>query len=451
MHIHILGICGTFMGGLARLALDSGIKVTGTDANAYPPMSTQLESLGIEITKCYETCFDNQDPDLVVIGNTLSRDNPAIEHVLDNDVPYMSGPAWIAQNFLQKNKVIAVAGTHGKTTTASMIAWILEYSNLEPSFLIGGVPLNFNVSARQSTGQVFVIEADEYDTAFFDKRSKFIHYKPDVLVLNNIEYDHADIFDDINDVKVQFHHLIKTIPKKSVIVFNQDDENIRSVLKMGHWSQLDSFTSKKEGKWSISISSKNFCNITKNSKLVSKFQLKQFGEHNATNALAAIVAAYKLGIPVEQSSNALEHFLGTSRRMQLKYDKEGLKIYDDFAHHPTAIKASIQALRDQWPEKRLFVITELRSNSMRMGAHKDNLAEALKAADQIFLKNNISEWDVQECLASIAKKVSFHKDSQSIVNELRTIMQGDEVLLVMSNGPFDDICSLIIDILPNNE
>jgi UDP-N-acetylmuramate: L-alanyl-gamma-D-glutamyl-meso-diaminopimelate ligase len=451
MHIHILGICGTFMGGLARLALDSGIKVTGSDVNAYPPMSTQLEGLGVEIIKGYETCLDGHIPDLVLIGNTLSRDNPAIEHVLDNDIPYMSGPEWIAQNFLQKNKVIAVAGTHGKTTTASMIAWILEYSNLEPSFLIGGVPLNFNVSARQSSGQVFVIEADEYDTAFFDKRSKFIHYKPDILVLNNIEYDHADIFNDLDDIKVQFHHLIKTIPKKSIIVFNLDDENIKSVLKMGHWSKLDSFSSKGGENWSISIAPKNFCNITQDSKLVSKFQLKQFGEHNATNALAAIAAAYNIGVPVEQSARALEHFLGTSRRMQLRFDQKGVKIYDDFAHHPTAIKASIQAVRHQWPEKRLFVITELRSNSMRMGAHKDKLAEALKDADQVFLKDNIAEWNVPEYLTSIAKKVSFHESSQSIVNELRTKMQGDEVLLVMSNGPFDDICSLIIDTLSNNE
>ncbi|MFV1973984.1 MAG: UDP-N-acetylmuramate:L-alanyl-gamma-D-glutamyl-meso-diaminopimelate ligase, partial [Thiohalobacterales bacterium] len=370
MHIHILGICGTFMGGIAQLARERGIEVSGSDANVYPPMSTQLLDSGIVLQEGYQSGHLEPVPDCVVVGNALSRGNPAVEHVLDTGLVYTSGPQWLAEHILADRWVIAVAGTHGKTSTASLLAWILEHAGLAPGFLIGGVPVNFGVSARLGSGPFFVVEADEYDTAFFDKRSKFVHYRPRTLVLNNLEYEHADIFPDLAAIQRQFHHLVRTVPGNGLIIENADDANLADMLATGCWTPRETFTvNGGSAGWQASlVSADGSCfDVLFNDELQGRVEWEQLGLHNVQNALAAIAAARHAGVPAAQAIAALAEFRGIKRRLEVRGTVNGVTVYDDFAHHPTAIATTLAGLRNRVGAARILLVLEPRSNTMRMG------------------------------------------------------------------------------------
>ncbi|MDH5436092.1 MAG: UDP-N-acetylmuramate:L-alanyl-gamma-D-glutamyl-meso-diaminopimelate ligase [Gammaproteobacteria bacterium] len=445
MHIHILGICGTFMAGVALLAREAGHTVTGSDANVYPPMSTQLEAEGITLMEGYKPEHLNPVPDMVVIGNVMSRGNPIVEHILDTGLPYVSGPEWLGKYILHDRWVLAVAGTHGKTTTSSMLAWILDYAGLTPGFLIGGIPQNFGVSARLGNTPFFVVEADEYDTAFFDKRSKFVHYHPRTLILNNLEFDHADIFPNLDAIKTQFHHLLRTIPGNGLIVANTEEPDIKSVIDAGCWTPVEYFGDGQSSWQAGEINKDCSFDVVLNNEVQGKVEWSLSGKHNQLNAIAAIAAARHAGVAVNVSIEALKEFRNVKRRMELRAEIKGIKVYDDFAHHPTAIETTLQGLKQVMDKGRVIAILEPRSNTMRMGVHKDSLADSLNIADEVYLlqPENMS-WDLKANLNG-AKKFHVMSSVDSIVHEVNTIVQTDDNIVVMSNGAFGGIHQKLID------
>jgi UDP-N-acetylmuramate: L-alanyl-gamma-D-glutamyl-meso-diaminopimelate ligase len=443
MHIHILGICGTFMGGIALLARETGVRVSGSDAGVYPPMSTQLEEQGIVLHEGYAPDQLSPAPDQVVIGNALSRGNPAVEQTLNERLAYTSGPQWLAEHVLADRWVLAVAGTHGKTSTASLLAWILEYAGLSPGFLIGGIPANFGVSARLGSAPFFVVEADEYDTAFFDKRSKFVHYRPRTLVLNNLEFDHADIFPDLAAIQRQFHHLVRTVPGNGLIIENADDASLAEVLAMGCWTPREAVSlSGREAAWQVrrqSTDGSRF-DVLLDGVPAGTVNWHQIGEHNMHNALAAIAAARHAGVPVSIAIEALAGFQGVKRRMEVRGRINGVTVYDDFAHHPTAIATTLQGLRNQVGSARILLVLEPRSNTMRMGVHSGTLAASMQGADRIWLcEPGEMNWSLAEVAADIAVPVKVSNGVESIVEEVvRESRPGDHIL-IMSNGGFGGI------------
>ncbi len=444
MHIHILGICGTFMGGIALLAREQGIRVSGSDANVYPPMSTQLEVQGIDLHEGYAPDHLSPAPDQVVIGNALSRGNPAVEQVLNERLDYTSGPQWLAEHVLADRWVLAVAGTHGKTSTASLLAWILEFAGLSPGFLIGGIPANFGVSARLGDGLFFVVEADEYDTAFFDKRSKFVHYRPRTLVLNNLEFDHADIFPDLAAIKRQFHHLVRTVPGNGLIIENGDDVNLAEVLAVGCWTPREavSVSGREAAAWQVrrqSADGSRF-DVLLESRVVGTVNWQQIGEHNMHNALAAIAAARHAGVPVSLAIEALAEFQGVKRRMEVRGRVNGVTVYDDFAHHPTAIATTLQGLRSQVGSARILVVLEPRSNTMRMGVHSGTLAASMQGADRIWMHEpGDLAWSLSDVAQATGVPASVSGSVEAIVDEVVREAQSGDHILVMSNGGFGGI------------
>jgi UDP-N-acetylmuramate: L-alanyl-gamma-D-glutamyl-meso-diaminopimelate ligase len=382
--VHILGICGTFMGGVALLARELGYEVTGSDVNVYPPMSTMLDTAGIAVREGYSSEHLKPAPDLVVIGNTLSRGNEAVEYVLDQQIPYLSGPQWLGENLLQGRHVAAISGTHGKTTTSSMLTWILECEGLNPGFLIGGVPFGFEGSARLGRGP-FVVEADEYDSAFFDKRSKFVHYKPQTLVVNNLEFDHADIFADLNAIQTQFHHLVRCVPSSGHIIASKGDA-IDEVLNRGCWTPVSRLDAGSSDDWSVQARDNHFGKFEISSPSGDRGAITWvlIGRHNAENALAAVAAAYDIGVSVKDACDALCRFEGVKRRLELLGTPNEIAVYDDFAHHPTAVKTTLEGLRNAAGEQRVVAVIEIRSNTMKRGTHKEELVPATQHADVVF-------------------------------------------------------------------
>ena len=449
MHIHILGVCGTFMGGIAQFAKALGHQITGSDQNVYPPMSDLLAGMNIEIMNGYEAAHLEPVPDLVIVGNTISRGNPALETVLDRNIEYISGPEWLYREVLKDKHVLGVSGTHGKTTTTTILTWILEYAGLKPGFLIGGVAENFGLSARYSDSDYFVIEADEYDTCFSDKRSKFVHYHPQTLVINNIEFDHADIFHDIASIRREFHHLLKIIPESGKIIAPEDDLEIDNVLEMGNWSEIERFSS-SNAKWTLTDFDKDYQHFTVNCENggSGKVAWTLIGEHNAYNALAAIIAANNVGVSVKKACAALSEFKSVKRRLECVFDAKGLHIYDDFAHHPTAITKTLKALRQHAGDARLIAIMEPRSNTMRMGVHAKTLAAAFAEADQIvlFQADNV-DWDIAENMAELGDRCRVFKDIDDIVSLIAAQHQPGDYIVVMSNGGFGGIHKKLIDVL----
>jgi UDP-N-acetylmuramate: L-alanyl-gamma-D-glutamyl-meso-diaminopimelate ligase len=447
MHLHILGICGTFMGGLAALAREAGHRVTGCDANVYPPMSTQLQALGIELVEGFGAEQLELKPDVFVIGNVVTRGErfPLMEAILDAGLPYTSGPQWLAEHVLQGRHVLAVAGTHGKTTTTSMLAWILEHAGLKPGFLVGGVPQNFGVSARLGEGQAFVIEADEYDTAFFDKRSKFVHYRPRTAILNNLEHDHADIFPDLAAIETQFHHLVRTVPSSGRLVVNAREEALQRVIARGCWSEVQRFGAKKEeaGMLRARGEPQSF-DVLRGGLKVARVEWGLIGEHNQLNALAAIAAAEHVGVTPERSAAALADFQNVRRRMELRGEvqREGgaIKVYDDFAHHPTAIRTTINGLRRRIaPAERILAIFEPRSNTMKLGTMKAQLPWALEEADLAFCNQQGLAWDAKEALAPMGAQAVVGADVDALVAAVVKAAKPGDHLLCMSNGGFGGI------------
>ena len=456
--IHILGICGTFMGGVALLAREAGVVVSGSDENVYPPMSTLLESQGVEILKGFKTeHLENnvdEENDKIVVGNVMTRGKDVVEHMLNRNLAYTSGPQWLYENILKDRWVLAVSGTHGKTTTASILAWILEYAGLNPGFLIGGVPENFGVSARLGDAPFFIVEADEYDTAFFDKRSKFVHYHPRTLLMNNLEYDHADIFPNLDAIKTQFHHLMRMVPSEGLVVSNKEESNLDDVVEMGCWTPIESFsasaTEASSKGWSanyINPDGSEFDVLLDGDKQGTvKWDL--LGKHNVSNALAAIAGARHAGVPVEHAINALAEFKGIKRRMELRGEVDNIRVYDDFAHHPTAIETTLKGLRKNVGDQKITAILEPRSNTMRLGTHKKALAASLALADQIFLfQPEGLDWDMNDVMQELGERATLLSDIDDLVRSvIKDTKQGDQ-LLVMSNGGFGGIHDKLIDAL----
>jgi UDP-N-acetylmuramate: L-alanyl-gamma-D-glutamyl-meso-diaminopimelate ligase len=438
--IHILGICGTFMGGLAALARADGHEVSGSDENVYPPMSTQLEALGIEVTEGYDPSALDPAPDLVLIGNALSRGNPCVEHVLNSKLPYASGPGWLGANYLAGRRVMAVAGTHGKTSTASMLAWILESAGKNPGFLIGGVPNNFGVSAR-SSDDLFVVEADEYDTAFFDKRAKFIHYRPTVAILNNLEFDHADIYTDLAAIQQQFHHFVRIIAGNSTIVVNGDDSSLKSVLDKGCWSKVQRFSLESEAEWQVELAEPAGRELVfkRGSETVTTLTWSLTGRHNAMNAMAAIAAAAEVGVDAADAACALSEFKGVKRRLELLGEVNGARVYDDFAHHPTAIRLTLEGLRRSVGGARILVALEPASNTMRSGYHVNELAPALMAADHVWIKTSEAmDWDPGEILAKLDGQGRPRRQVDNLLKDLREAVRPGDHVVFMSNKGFSN-------------
>ena len=446
MHVHILGICGSFMGGIAAIAKSLGHKVTGSDKNVYPPMSTQLEALGIELTEGYcESQFDPA-PDMVVIGNAMSRGNPAVEYVLNRNLPYTSGPQWLLDNLLKDRWVIGLSGTHGKTTTSSMVAWILEHAGLNPGYLIGGVPENFGVSARVGESPFFVIEADEYDSAFFDKRSKFVHYRPKTLVINNLEFDHADIFADLGAIQTQFHHLVRMVPENGLILTPNSTPAIEDMLKKGCWSSRQSLG--KE--WHAELLKKDGSefNVLHNGVIVGTVAWSLLGQHKVDNALMAIAAAHHAGVTLPDAIEALSFFKNVKRRMEVKGEVNNITLYDDFAHHPTAIATTLDGLRKKVGNARILAVLEPRSNTMKMGVHKDTLANSWQKADEVYLyEPEGMDWSLVESVAHSNAPAHCFKDVEKIVQGVCNVAQPGDHILVMSNGGFEGIHGRILDAL----
>jgi UDP-N-acetylmuramate: L-alanyl-gamma-D-glutamyl-meso-diaminopimelate ligase len=440
MRVHILGVCGTFMGGVAAIARAAGFSVTGSDRNVYPPMSTQLEALGIQVTEGFEAAQLNPRPDVVVVGNVMTRGQPVVEALLESGIPYLSGPEWLAREVLKDRWVLAVAGTHGKTTTSSLLAWILEHAGLSPGFLIGGVPGNFGLSARLGEAPFFVIEADEYDTAFFDKRAKFVHYRPRTVVLNNLEFDHADIYPDIASIQRQFHHLVRTVPGSGRIVWNAADPLLRETLQMGCWTPLEGFarTAQPGALWTGQGSSDfSTFEVIEGERLRGTVEWPLIGAHNMENALAAIAAARHAGVDVPRSIEALAQFKGIARRMQLRGEVRGVRVYDDFAHHPTAIATTIDGLRKRIGNARLIAVLEPRSHTMRMGVHQQTLAPSLAGADQVWLYAPADlGWDISSVAGSLGARGHVSGEVDALARELAAAARPGDHVLVMSNGGF---------------
>jgi UDP-N-acetylmuramate: L-alanyl-gamma-D-glutamyl-meso-diaminopimelate ligase len=439
MHIHILGICGTFMGGLAVLAKQAGHTVTGCDANVYPPMSTQLEDQGIRLSEGFGLEQLDLKPDIFVIGNIVARGKqPLMEEILNRGLPYISGPQWLFENVLRDKWVLAVAGTHGKTTTSSMLAWILEDCGLEPGFLIGGVPMNFGVSARLTESPFFVIEADEYDTAFFDKRSKFVHYHPRTAVLNNLEYDHADIFPDLAAIETQFHHLVRTIPANGLVVANGGDENILRALGKGCWSPVEYFGGPGFG-WKARVADADAFDVSLDAQPAGRVSWTLQGEHNRLNALAALAAARHVGVPAKDGIAALSRFINVKRRMEIRGEVGGVTVYDDFAHHPTAIATTLAGLRAKVGSARILAVLEPRSNTMKLGVMKEQLPASLALADAVFCYSGGIDWDVAAAMAPLGVKATTDAELNSLIEHIASqVLPGDHIL-VMSNGGFGGI------------
>ena len=427
------------MGGVAMLASRAGHQVTGADQHTYPPMSTLLENEGIVLHEGYTEEPMHDKPDLVIIGNALSRGNPAVEYVLNQGLNYTSGPRWLGENYLHGRKVIAVAGTHGKTTTSSMLAWIMEFAGLNPGFLIGGVPQNFNVSAREGSNH-FVVEADEYDTAFFDKRSKFVHYRPQVAILNNLEYDHADIFPNLAAIETQFHHLIRTIPGNGTIISNGSDADLERVINRGCWSNLQRFSIDDKYEWQVELlkSDASELRFHHQHNPIGSLEWGQCGRHNAMNACAAIAAAVAVGIPASKAIEALSRFSGVSRRMEIVGDAGDIKVYDDFAHHPTAIRLTLEGLRRKVGNARILVALEPRSNTMRAGVHANELGPALMAADHIWLKTGEGiDWDPNVALAPLEGRFKIVTRVDDMLQQMKNNLNPGDHVVFMSNGGFE--------------
>ena len=440
--VHILGICGTFMGGLALLAKETGFKVTGSDENIYPPMSNLLKEQGIEVIQGYKK-KDLPKAELYVIGNVISRGNEAVEYILDTKLPYASGPEWMLENILKNRRVVAVSGTHGKTSTTAMITWMLESAGLKPGFLIAGSPKDFSISARIGKDEFFVIEADEYDTAFFDKRAKFVHYHPEVLVINNLEFDHADIYSNLEEIQKQFHNLIRAMPSYGCLICPDDNKNIEEVLELGVWSEVNKFGVDKKNP--------NYYEAIKEDYSSIRFHLDNdfediswnlTGEYNVSNAMAALLVLNHLNVPLSSSAKALETFSGVSRRLDVLIDRKDLKLIDDFAHHPTAIKETLKGLRSRYKENRIIALIEIRSNTMKSGLHDKNLKEATKEADLVFWKGR----DKDQINKLIKQSPSSHYAIDSIdyfSKELKKLVKTDDVIIMMSNGNFDGLADLL--------
>lgn len=441
MHIHILGICGTFMGGIAVIAKQAGHRVTGCDAQVYPPMSTQLESQGIELIEGFGAEQAEIGADVFVIGNVVSRGKQALmEAVLNRGLPYVSGPQWLYEQVLKDKWVLAVAGTHGKTTTSAMLAWILEDAKLNPGYLVGGVPMNFGVSARLTESPFFVIEADEYDTAFFDKRSKFVHYRPRTAILNNLEFDHADIFADLAAIETQFHHLVRTVPGNGLVVVNGGQASLDRVLARGCWSGVEVFAApagdeRPTGWHAVPVDAAAF-DVGLDGQGLGRVRWDLVGEHNRQNALAAIAAARHVGVPVQVSIEALSRFRNVKRRLEVRGAVNGITVYDDFAHHPTAIATTLAGLRSRVGHARILAVLEPRSNTMKLGTLKDALADSLADAEQVFCYSKDLGWDVAVALAPLGDRASQHEDLAELVNAIAHAARPGDHVLVMSNGGF---------------
>ncbi len=448
MHLHILGICGTFMGGIAAIAQAAGHRVSGCDANVYPPMSTQLEALGIVLTEGFDAAqLDGvaKDADVFVVGNVVSRGNPLVEAILDAGRAYVSGPQWLCENVLRERFVLAVAGTHGKTTTTAMLAWILERAGLQPGFLIGGVPADFGVSARHSPSAFFVIEADEYDTAFFDKRSKFVHYRPRTAILNNLEFDHADIFADLAAIETQFHHLVRTVPGTGRLIVNGGEASLARVLARGCWSEVERFGAAgvpgTGPDWTIAVDGA----IQLGGAPQGTLRFGELGRHNQLNALAAIAAARHAGVPVRESLAALAAFRGVKRRLELRGSARGVAVYDDFAHHPTAIATTIDGLRRKVGAARILAVLEPRSNTMKLGTMKAALPDSLRAADRVFCYSGNLGWDAAAALAPLGANAQAHDDLSTLVDAIAAEARAGDHVLVMSNGGFGGIHQRLLE------
>jgi UDP-N-acetylmuramate: L-alanyl-gamma-D-glutamyl-meso-diaminopimelate ligase len=448
MHIHILGICGTFMGGVAALARAAGHTVTGSDRGVYPPMSTQLQSLGIQITQGYEARQLEDRPDYVVVGNVMTRGMPVVEAMLDQGLPYASGPEWLARHVLDGRWVLAVAGTHGKTTTAGMLAWILEDAGLNPGFLIGGVPGNFGSTARLGDAPFFVVEADEYDTAFFDKRSKFVHYRPRTLVLNNLEYDHADIFPDLPAIETQFHHLVRTVPASGRIVVNAADDNLARVLERGCWTPRESFSAREgTGDFQLHAAGDAF-EILGGDGSALRVGMNLPGTYNQQNALAAMLAARHAGVPLAAAADSMSRFEGISRRMEARGSVAGIAVFDDFAHHPTEITATLEGAAVLAGEGRVVAVFEPRSNTMRMGVHREALGRCFGSADRVFLyRPKGLDWDLDAAAARIADDTVVADDIDQLVSRLVTDLRSGDHVVIMSNGAFGGIHGRLLEAL----
>jgi UDP-N-acetylmuramate: L-alanyl-gamma-D-glutamyl-meso-diaminopimelate ligase len=445
-HIHILGICGTFMGGIAAIAKAAGYRVTGCDANVYPPMSEQLEALGIDLVEGFGADQLSLKPDLWVVGNVVTRGNPLMEAILDRGDRYTSGPQWLAEHVLTERHVFAVAGTHGKTTVTSMLAWVLERAGRNPGFLIGGVPKDFPVSARLTPSRWFVIEADEYDTAFFDKRSKFVHYRPRTAILNNLEFDHADIFDDLAAIERQFHHLVRIVPRTGLVVANGADMALKRVLTHGCWSPVESFGS-PEGWQAGGVSADGSFEVARGGEVLGRLSWALLGEHNRLNALATIAAAQAAGVSPKEALAALGAFGGVRRRMETRGEAGGVTVYDDFAHHPTAIRTTLEGLRSKVGGARILAVLEPRSNTMKRGVLKDELPASLAAADRVFVYTSGLGWDADTVFAGLGSKAQFAEDLNALVRAIAKEARSGDHVLVMSNGGFGGIHAKLLGAL----
>ncbi len=442
MKLHILGICGTFMGGIAQVARELGHEVDGSDANVYPPMSDLLRAQGVRIQEGYQPEHLQPAPDVVVIGNAMSRGNPAIEHVLDRNLPYTSGPQWLAEQVLQQRWVLAVSGTHGKTTTSSILAFILDHAGLNPGFLIGGVPENFGVSARLGAVPYFVIEADEYDTAFFDKRSKFVHYRQKTLIINNLEYDHADIFPDLAAIQRQFHHLVRTVPRSGLVVSAHGIAAIEATLDMGLWTPRQTVGTDGAADWQVRPVAQDFSHfeVWRAGERLGEVRWGMIGKHNALNAVAAIAAAHHAGVAVENACAGLAEFKGVKRRLQQRGVINGIAVYDDFAHHPTAIAVTLEALRQRVDGARIIAVLEPRSNTMRLGVHREDLSQALDLADiSLLFEPPQLGWDLHASTSALGDRRYVFKDLDALVSRAAELSQPGDHVVIMSNGGFGGV------------
>ena len=461
MHLHILGICGTFMGSLAQLAKELGHRVTGSDANVYPPMSTQLEQAGIELIQGYDPIYLQPPhmptpPDLVIIGNAMSRGNPSVEYVLDRGIAYTSGPQWLRDHVLQGKWVLAVAGTHGKTTTSSMLAWILQYAGMEPGYLIGGVTKNFPTSARLGGTPFFVVEADEYDSAFFDKRSKFVHYNARTVILNNLEFDHADIFTNLAAIQTQFHHLVRTVPNNGLLISPTNDKALAEVIQQGCWTPQQQFavideetsTQENTAEWQAKLINPDgsaFA-VLHCGEEVAQVNWAQTGIHSVNNGLAAMIAARHVGVTPEHSAAALEQFAGVKRRMELLADVHSIKVYDDFAHHPTAIKTTLAGLRAKVGDEKIIAIIEPRSNTMRMGVHKNALNKSVTDADDVlwYQPANV-DWAMDDIVNKSPVPAKLLRDLDELIHCAISISEPNTHIVIMSNGGFGGVHQKLVD------
>lgn len=454
MRIHILGICGTFMGGVALLAKQMGHEVSGSDLNVYPPMSTQLEAQGIKLTSGYDfQPLINNPPDCVIVGNVISRGNPAIEYILEQGVPYLSGPQWLAENVLKNRWVMAVSGTHGKTTTTSLLSWVLEHAGLNPGFLVGGVPENFGVSARLGAAPFFIIEADEYDSAFFDKRSKFIHYHPKTLVTNNLEFDHADIFADLAAIKQQFHYLVRTVPGNGLIVSNAQDANLAAVLAQGCWTPVTTFGG-PAGIWQARLQKEDgsVFDVYLNGVRVGRVQWELVGQHNVDNALAVFAAAHHVGVAPQTVAAALPEFKNVKRRLQIKGKINDITVYDDFAHHPTAIGTTLAGLRARVGKAaRIVAVLEFGSYTMRIGTHKDRIQESLAIADIVVCKQpENNDWGLEGILKQLPQPASLYDNVETLVEGLARQLQSGDHVIIMSNSGFGGVHEKLLQAITRN-